>query len=72
MVANIGLKFVVAADTVSKIAGIILEQVAVDISPIVVVVHTTVFGFIAMTKNLIGCNSPINYKSLADYTSLVI
>ena len=37
----------------------------------VVVVHTTVFGCITMTEDLIGCDSPVDYKSLADYTSLV-
>lgn len=35
------------------------------------VVHITVFGYITVTKNLIGCNSLVGYKSFADYTSLV-
>lgn len=35
-------------------------------------VYTTVFDYIAMTKDLIGCNSQINYESLADYANLII
>lgn len=36
------------------------------------VIYKTVFGYIAMTKNPIGCDSAVNYKSPADYISLVI
>ena len=38
---------------------------------IVDVVHITVFGYIAVIKDLIGCDSPVNYKSFADYASFV-
>lgn len=61
MVADIGL----------EIVGIVLEEVVVDITPMVVVVHITVFGCIAITKNLIGYNSSIDFKSLTDYASFV-
>lgn len=35
-------------------------------------VYTTIFDCIAVTKNLIGCNSLVDYKSFADDTNLVI
>ena len=38
---------------------------------IVDVVHISVFGYIAMTEDLIGYNSPVDYESLADYASLI-
>ena len=39
---------------------------------IVDVVHTTVFGCIAVSEELIGCNNLVDYKSFADYASLMI
>lgn len=36
------------------------------------VIYTIVFGCIAVTKDLIDCNSPVDYKSLANYASLMI
>lgn len=44
----------------------------VDIAPVVVLVHTTVFGFIAVTGDLIGFDSLVDCKSLADYARLLI
>lgn len=35
-------------------------------------VYTTIFDCIAVTKNLIGCNSLVDYKSFADDINLVI
>lgn len=35
-------------------------------------VHTSIFDCIAVIKNLIGCNSLVDYKSFADDTNLVI
>lgn len=69
---DIGFEFVVATDTIPKIAGIVLEQVVVDIILVVVMVYTTIFGCITVPKNPIACNSSIDYKSFADYASLVI
>lgn len=36
------------------------------------VAHTIIFGFIAVTGDLIGFNSLVYYESLADYAYLVI
>lgn len=35
-------------------------------------VHTTIFDCIAVTENLIGCDSFIDCKSFADYTYFII
>lgn len=43
----------------------------IDIAFVIVVIHTTVFGGIAMTKDPISCNSPIDYKSFTDYMNLL-
>lgn len=72
IIADIGLQFVVTTSTIPKIACIIFEQVFVNISPVIIVIYITVFGYINMTKNLIGCNIPNDYKYLADYACLVI
>lgn len=62
MITNIGF----------KVIGIIFKQVVVDITFMVIIVHKTIFGCIAANKILIGCKNPADYKSLANYTSLVI
>lgn len=41
-------------------------QVVVDM------VHITIFGYIAVTKDLIDYNSPIDYKNFTNYASLMI
>ena len=38
---------------------------------VVNIVYTTVFGCITVIEDLISCNSPVDYKNLADYASLV-
>lgn len=60
MVVDIGLEIIMAAGTVLEIAGIVFEQMVVDIALVVVVVYTTVFGGIAVTKDLISCNSLVD------------
>lgn len=35
-------------------------------------VYTTIFSYIAITGDLIGCNNLIDYKNFANYTYLVI
>lgn len=62
MVADISFEFV----------DIVFEQMIVYIAPVIDMVYTTIFSFITLNKNLINCNSFVDYKSLADYTSLVI
>lgn len=37
-----------------------------------VVVYTIVFSCIAMTRDPISCNSPVDYTSFADYARFVI
>lgn len=61
MIGDIGL----------KVVGIIFKQVVIDITLMVVVIHTIVFGGIAMTRNPIGYNYLVDYQSLADYISLI-
>lgn len=51
------------ADISLEVIGIVFEQGIVDIAPVVVVVHTTVFSCIAVITNLIDCNSPVDYVS---------
>lgn len=43
-----------------------------DIATVVVKVNTTVFSCITIIENWIGENSPIDYKNIANYASLVI
>lgn len=71
MVADIGFQFVVAASIIPKSACSIFEQVVINISPVVIVIYITIFGYINIIKNLIDCNIPNNYKYLADYASFV-
>lgn len=43
-----------------------------DIAFVVVIVYTTIFDGITVTKDLNGSNSLVDYKSLPDYANLVI
>lgn len=36
------------------------------------VVYITIFGYIAVIKDLIDCNSYVDYKSFANYVRLII
>lgn len=44
----------------------------VDIVSMIIVVYIIVFGYIAIIKNQICCNNPIDYKNLANYTNYII
>lgn len=44
----------------------------VDITLVMIIIYTIIFSYIAVTKKLISCNNPIDYKSLANYVSFII
>ena len=71
MIADISLEVVIAASTFLEVASIIFEQMVIDIAAVVVVVHIIIFGCIAVIEDLISCDSPVDYKNLTDYASLM-